>query len=142
MTALARTRTIAVAFLAAALAGCYNSASEYRELAERSILVEGRVYSLECRNHGQYWYEFYFEGKQHIGASGIDAPKDCRDVRVGMKVTVHLDPQKPNVHTLAAPEVAYRRTRGFYVPTWAFILIGFPVVIALQIWRTVRRSKQ
>lgn len=142
MPALAHGRIIAMIFLAAALTGCYNSASEFRELAERSILVEGKVYSLECHNHGQYWYEFYFEGKRHIGASGADAPKYCRDVRVGMMVAVHVDPKNPNVHTLAAPNVAYESRRGFYVPTWAFIVIGFPIVIALQIWRIVRRSKR
>ena len=142
MQTKAHTRATTMIVLAVALAGCYNNASEFKALAERSIPIEGTVYSLNCHNHGQYWYEFYFEGKRHIGINEPDAPKYCSDVRVGTKVTVHVDPKNPNVHTLAAPSVAYESRRGFYVPTWAIIVIGGPIVIAFQLWQTLRRSKR
>lgn len=139
--ALIRMHTTAMVLMATALAGCYNNASEFQALAERSVPIEGTVYSLNCNNHGQYWYEFYFNGKRHIGTNEPNAPKHCTDVSVGAKVTVHVDPKNPDVHTLATPSVAYESRRGFYVPTWAIIVIGGPLIIAFQVWQAVRRSK-
>jgi hypothetical protein len=134
-------RVVALVGAAGPIAGYCNDVADFKALAERSVSVEGTVYSLSCHNHGQYWYEFHYDGKRHIGQNDPLAPPYCSDVHVGSKVIVHVDPQNPKVHTLSSPIHAYERRRGFHVPLWAIPIVGFALYSAHLIWRGTQPPK-
>lgn len=130
---------LTAAIAATPLSACYNEARDYQGLMQRAQTVQGEVYSLNCRQHGEYWYKFSFDGKQHIGKSEqLYAPTNCNGLKKGDAVTVYVDPLHPDVHTLAAPSKVYEGERGFYIPPWALVMFGPLLLVLPEVWRATR----
>ena len=124
------------------LCGCYNEAQDYKGLMEREATVKGTVYKLNCTQHGQFWYEFTWNGKRHIGRNEYYAKILCQDLRAGDSILVHVDPTNPSVHTIAAPVDVFKHERGFYLPDWAWPILAPLVGVGFTIWKAMRSSKK
>lgn len=122
--------------------GCYNQAQDQQHLIERGTTVTGTVYKLNCGQHGQFWYEFTWNGKRRMGSNPYYAGFNCNDVRVGDSVVVHVDPMNPSVHTIADPRAVFEHERGFYFPVWAYPILGLPLMFMFYFLSTLPSRKE
>ncbi|WP_440027923.1 hypothetical protein [Chromobacterium amazonense] len=125
-------------FLSMFLTSCYNQALEYKELARNYKIAVGHIASMNCNNHGEFYYTFNVSGKKYSN-KGFNGSVDCNALKEGDELNIYYSPEDPSINVNVDPSAAYSKNSGFYIPEWLWIL--FPVIFAvLQIFILARKS--
>ena len=115
----------------AVLAGCYNAAADFKQLAAAHEVAQGQVVHVDCGDHGAVYYSFLAAGAEHR-AKAPNGQLNCHSAQRGDKVTVFYDPKNPRTNTVVNPNVAYANAKGWYVPEWLWF-IGVPALFVVAI---------
>lgn len=100
-------RTV-LGLLAAAVVGIfaavnYHSDSKLHELRQNGVKTVGAVSGRNCSNHGQIYYSFYLNGKEHQGW-GTSCVQSCSKAEIGGPVEIIYSQNEPENHRCGSLE--------------------------------------